>query len=228
MFSLMLIDHCTAITSKRLGRAPLGLDIEHLLVHLDLHLNLELDLDFDPKRNLQGVLRGVSHRGGYRSGVGNEPDEVVEASLPQPWFGFADNSSDSGNPNLDVTFASVAAPLLLVVTARLSAPLIGVSLWDVARAMLPGLAPALVMALGVVFAGQAIDAMGLAAPVQLVLLELELAGRVARLPQQRACRSTAQATSVYRHWPSGRAPRAPPSARGPRASDQTTSTLTYR
>ena len=66
----------------------------------------ELELDFDPKRNLQGVLRGVSHRGGYRTGVGNEPAEVVEASLPQPWFGFADNSSASGNPNLDVTFAS--------------------------------------------------------------------------------------------------------------------------
>ena len=67
---------------------------------------LELDFDPNPDRNLQGMIRGVSHRGGYRSGVGNEPDEVVEASLPQPWFGFADNSSDSGNPNLDVTFAS--------------------------------------------------------------------------------------------------------------------------
>ncbi len=66
----------------------------------------ELELDFDPQSNLQGILRGVSHRGGYRSGVGNEPAEVVEASLPQPWFGFADDSSDSGNPNLDVTFAS--------------------------------------------------------------------------------------------------------------------------
>src|SRR3546814_3767266 len=41
----------------------------------------------------------------------------------------------------------VSAPLLLIVTARLSAPLIGLSLWAVARAMLPGLAPALVMAI---------------------------------------------------------------------------------
>ncbi|MCP4067866.1 MAG: prepilin-type N-terminal cleavage/methylation domain-containing protein [Phycisphaeraceae bacterium] len=66
----------------------------------------ELELDFDPQSNFAGILRGVSHRGGFRPGVGNEPAEVVEASLPQPWFGFADNSSDSGNPNLDVTFAS--------------------------------------------------------------------------------------------------------------------------
>ncbi|BBB14172.1 lipopolysaccharide biosynthesis protein [Sphingopyxis sp. FD7] len=64
----------------------------------------------------------------------------------------------------------VAAPLLLVVTARLAAPLIGVSLWDVARAMLPGLAPALVMALGVGFAGQALGALDLDAPVLLLLL----------------------------------------------------------
>ena len=64
----------------------------------------------------------------------------------------------------------VAAPLLLIVTARLSAPLIGISLWDVARAMLPGLAPALVMAIGVGFAGQALESLGLAAPVQLALL----------------------------------------------------------
>ena len=64
----------------------------------------------------------------------------------------------------------VAAPLLLVITARLAAPLIGVSLWDIARAMLPGLAPALVMAIGVGFAGQALGALGLGAPVQLALL----------------------------------------------------------
>jgi len=64
----------------------------------------------------------------------------------------------------------IAAPLLLIVTARLSAPLIGISLWDVARAMLPGLAPALVMAIGVGFAGQALESLGLAAPVQLALL----------------------------------------------------------
>ena len=66
----------------------------------------ELELDFDPQSNFEGILRGVSHRGGFRPGVGNEPAEVVESSLPQPWFGFADSNSDSGNPNLDVTFAS--------------------------------------------------------------------------------------------------------------------------
>ena len=64
----------------------------------------------------------------------------------------------------------VSAPLLLIVTARLSAPLIGISLWDVARAMLPGLAPALVMAIGVGFADQALESLGLAPPVQLALL----------------------------------------------------------
>ncbi|KTE02853.1 lipopolysaccharide biosynthesis protein [Sphingopyxis sp. H115] len=64
----------------------------------------------------------------------------------------------------------VAAPLLLLATARLSAPLIGVTLWDIARAMLPGLAPALVMAIGVGFAAQAIAPLGLAAPVRLAAL----------------------------------------------------------
>lgn len=64
----------------------------------------------------------------------------------------------------------IAAPLLLLVTALLSAPLIGVTLWDVGRAMLPGLAPALVMAVGVGLAAQAIAPIGLAAPVQLVAL----------------------------------------------------------
>ena len=64
----------------------------------------------------------------------------------------------------------VSAPLLLIVTARLSAPLIGISLWDVARAMLPGLAPALVMAIGVGFADRALESLDLAAPVQLALL----------------------------------------------------------
>lgn len=63
----------------------------------------------------------------------------------------------------------IAAPLLLV-TALLSAPLIGVTLWDVGRAMLPGLAPALVMAVGVGLAAQAIVPIGLAAPGQLVAL----------------------------------------------------------
>ena len=64
----------------------------------------------------------------------------------------------------------IAAPLLLLVTARLSAPLIGVTLWDIARAMLPGLAPALVMAVGVGFAAEAIAPLGLAAPVRLAAL----------------------------------------------------------
>ena len=36
--------------------------------------------------------------------------------------------------------------------------------------MLPGLAPALVMAIGVGFAGQALESLGLAAPLQLALL----------------------------------------------------------
>jgi O-antigen/teichoic acid export membrane protein len=61
----------------------------------------------------------------------------------------------------------IAAPLLLLVTARLSASLIGVTLWDIARAMLPGLAPALVMAIGVGFAAELIAPLGLAAPVRL-------------------------------------------------------------
>ena len=64
----------------------------------------------------------------------------------------------------------VAAPLLLLATARLSAPLIGVTLWDIARAMLPGLAPALVMAIGVGFASEALVPFDLAAPVRLAAL----------------------------------------------------------
>lgn len=64
----------------------------------------------------------------------------------------------------------IAAPLLLIVTARLSAPLIGISLWDVGRAMLPGLAPALVMAVGVGFTAQVIAPLELAAPVRLAAL----------------------------------------------------------
>ena len=63
-----------------------------------------------------------------------------------------------------------AAPLLLVATARLSAPLIGVTLWDIARSMLPGLVPALVMTIGVGFAGQILAPLGLAAPLRLTLL----------------------------------------------------------
>ncbi|MGN6690189.1 MAG: lipopolysaccharide biosynthesis protein [Sphingopyxis sp.] len=64
----------------------------------------------------------------------------------------------------------VAAPLLLILTARLSAPLIGISLWDVVRAMLPGLAPALVMAIAVGFAAQGLALLGWAPPIRLALL----------------------------------------------------------
>ncbi|WP_432768361.1 MAG: lipopolysaccharide biosynthesis protein [Sphingopyxis sp.] len=64
----------------------------------------------------------------------------------------------------------IAAPLLLLITARLSAPLIGVSLGDIGRAMLPGLAPALVMAVGVGVAAQLLVPLGWAAPFRLMLL----------------------------------------------------------
>jgi hypothetical protein len=64
----------------------------------------------------------------------------------------------------------IAAPLLLLVTARLSAPLIGVTLWDIARAILPGLVPALVMAIGVGFAAAGIAPLGFSAAVRLAAL----------------------------------------------------------
>ena len=64
----------------------------------------------------------------------------------------------------------IAAPLLLMLTARLSAPLIGVSLWDIVKATLPGLVPALVMAIAVGFAGEALALLGWAAPIRLALL----------------------------------------------------------
>lgn len=64
----------------------------------------------------------------------------------------------------------IAAPVLFLITARLSAPLIGVSLWDIARAMLPGLAPALVMAIGVGFTSEAIAPLGLPAAIRLAAL----------------------------------------------------------
>jgi O-antigen/teichoic acid export membrane protein len=64
----------------------------------------------------------------------------------------------------------IAAPLLLLVTVRLSAPLIGISFWQVARAMLPGLAPALVMAIGVGLTAQLLGPLGLAAPLRLAML----------------------------------------------------------
>ncbi|HEX2812550.1 MAG TPA: lipopolysaccharide biosynthesis protein [Sphingopyxis sp.] len=64
----------------------------------------------------------------------------------------------------------IAAPLLLILTARLSAPLIGVSLADIGRAMLPGVAPALVMAVAVGFGEETLTRLGWAAPVRLALL----------------------------------------------------------
>ena len=64
----------------------------------------------------------------------------------------------------------IAAPVLLLITARLSAPLIGVTLWDIARAMLPGLVPALMMAIGVGFMSEAIAPLGLSAAVRLAAL----------------------------------------------------------
>src|SRR3546814_18836138 len=61
----------------------------------------------------------------------------------------------------------VTAPLLLLLSARLTAPRLGLSLWQIARAMLPGLAPALVMAVGVGLADQALLALlGLPAPTR--------------------------------------------------------------
>src|SRR3546814_2697202 len=55
--------------------------------------------------------------------------------------------------------------------SRLTAPRLGLSLWQIARAMLPGLAPALVMAVGVGLADQELLALlGLAAPIRLALL----------------------------------------------------------
>jgi len=56
------------------------------------------------------------------------------------------------------------------VTASLSAPLNGVSIADIGRAMLPGLVPALVMAIAVGLTGEAIAGHGLAAPIRLALL----------------------------------------------------------
>lgn len=95
----------------------------------------------------------------------------------------------------------VAAPLLLLLTARLAAPVIGVSLRDIGRAMLPGLAPALTMAVGVGLTAQMLTPLGLAAPIRLAalvmlgvalygallwLLEREAIGEVTRLVLRRA------------------------------------------
>ncbi|MCP4833707.1 MAG: prepilin-type N-terminal cleavage/methylation domain-containing protein [Phycisphaera sp.] len=76
-------------------------------------LDLDLDIGFDPsqspadQRDFKGAFRGVSFNGGARSGIGFEQRDVVfEAPRSVPWFGFADANSSSGNPNLDVNFAS--------------------------------------------------------------------------------------------------------------------------
>ncbi|MDB4775801.1 prepilin-type N-terminal cleavage/methylation domain-containing protein [bacterium] len=74
-------------------------------------LDLDLDIGFDPDPSNQvdfkGAFRGVSFNGGARSGIGFEARDVVfEAPRSVPWFGFADANSSSGNPNLDVNFAS--------------------------------------------------------------------------------------------------------------------------
>jgi hypothetical protein len=63
----------------------------------------------------------------------------------------------------------VAMPLLLIVTAQLSAPVIGVTLADIGRAVLPGLAPALVMAVAVGLIERALPA-DMAAPLRLAIL----------------------------------------------------------
>ncbi|WOF43868.1 lipopolysaccharide biosynthesis protein [Sphingopyxis indica] len=65
----------------------------------------------------------------------------------------------------------VAAPLLYLLSARMTGPRLGISLWQVARAMLPGLAPALVMAIAVALADRwLLGPLALAAPIRLTLL----------------------------------------------------------
>src|SRR3546814_452625 len=65
----------------------------------------------------------------------------------------------------------VAAPLLFLLSARMTGPRLGISLWQVARAMLPGLAPALVMAIAVALADRwLLGPLALAAPIRLTLL----------------------------------------------------------
>lgn len=64
----------------------------------------------------------------------------------------------------------IAMPMLLLITARLSAPLIGVQLRDIGRAALPGLASALVMAVAVGLLDRALGGRALAAPLRLILL----------------------------------------------------------
>lgn len=63
----------------------------------------------------------------------------------------------------------VAMPLLLLITAHLSAPVIGVTIGDIGRATLPGLAPALVMAVAVGLLDRALP-LTLLAPLRLAIL----------------------------------------------------------
>jgi prepilin-type N-terminal cleavage/methylation domain-containing protein len=66
--------------------------------------DLELDLAASPLGSLAGAMRGVSHRGGSRSTVGNEVGfTVTEASGGSPWFGLG--GGGTGNPNADVARA---------------------------------------------------------------------------------------------------------------------------
>lgn len=63
-----------------------------------------------------------------------------------------------------------AAPLLLLITARMSAPCTGVGLRDIGGAALPGLAPALVMASGVWLLDQSLAGVSLTPAAHLILL----------------------------------------------------------
>ena len=73
-------------------------------------LELDLDIGFESNssnRDFKGAFRGVSFNGGARSAVGFEGTGFgFETPRPVPWFGFGRAGEPSGNPNLDVTFAS--------------------------------------------------------------------------------------------------------------------------
>lgn len=93
----------------------------------------------------------------------------------------------------------IAMPLLLLITAHLSVPVIGVTLGDVGRATLPGLAPALVMALAVTLLDRVllesllaplrlailVGAGGLLYPALLWMLEKEAIAEIIRLVLRR-------------------------------------------
>lgn len=64
----------------------------------------------------------------------------------------------------------ISMPMLLLITARLSSPVIGVTLREIGRAALPGFASALVMAVSVGLLGQWLGGSGLSAPIRLMLL----------------------------------------------------------